>query len=86
MLGLGIGAAFVRSLTVYLVRKNTLDNYIFLEHGAHYGIGVLAIIMLISTVTHISEIITGLAGVGFIATSLWSSICYNRKQLNNKSG
>lgn len=37
MLGLAIGAMFVRSLTVYLVEKGTLDEYVFLEHGAHYA-------------------------------------------------
>ncbi|MGO4421377.1 DUF475 domain-containing protein, partial [Streptomyces sp. MCAF7] len=35
-LGLGIGAMYIRSLTVYLVRKGTLDDYVYLEHGAHY--------------------------------------------------
>jgi len=83
MLGLGIGAMFVRSLTVYLVRKNTLDNYIFLEHGAHYGIGILAVIMLVSTMTHVPEVITGLIGGGFIGLSLWSSVKHNRKKLKN---
>lgn len=82
MLGLGIGAMFVRSLTVYLVRKGSLSEYVFLEHGAHYGIGALAIIMLFSTMLHISEIITGLIGGGFIALSLWSSVRYKRKQLS----
>ncbi|NEE08425.1 DUF475 domain-containing protein, partial [Streptomyces sp. SID7499] len=33
-LGLGIGAMYVRSLTVYLVREGTLDDYVYLEHGA----------------------------------------------------
>src|SRR6185437_10666601 len=34
-LGLGlIGAMFVRSLTVFLVRKGTLADYVYLEHGA----------------------------------------------------
>jgi len=55
MLGLAIGAMFVRSLTVYLVRKGTLDEYVFLEHGAHYAIGSLAAIMLVSMTHHISE-------------------------------
>jgi hypothetical protein len=80
MLGLGIGAMFVRSLTIYMVRKGTLDNYVFLEHGAHYGIGALAAIMLISMVVHVSEIITGLVGLTFILLSLWSSMRYNRKR------
>ncbi len=79
MLGLAIGAMFVRSLTVYLVRKGTLDEYVFLEHGAHYAIGSLAAIMLISMVHHISEVITGLVGAVLIGLSVFSSVLYRRK-------
>ena len=79
MLGLAIGAMFVRSLTVFLVRKGTLDEYVYLEHGAHYAIGILALIMLASMKYHISEVFTGLIGVAFIAASLWSSIRYRRQ-------
>jgi hypothetical protein len=74
MLGLAIGAMFVRSLTVFLVHKGTLDEYVYLEHGAHYAIGILAIIMLASVKYHIPEWFTGLSGVAFIAVSLWSSV------------
>jgi uncharacterized protein len=80
VLGLTAGAMFVRSLTVYLVRKGTLDHYVYLEHGAHYGIGALAVIMLVSMVTPVSEIITGLIGLAFILLSLWSSLRYNRER------
>jgi uncharacterized protein len=79
MLGLAIGAMFVRSLTVFLVNKGTLDQYVFLEHGAHYAIGVLAGIMLLSMRYHISEVVTGLAGAVLIALSIFSSIRYNNK-------
>lgn len=78
MLGLAIGAMFVRSMTVYLVKKGTLDQFVFLEHGAHYAIGVLAIIMLVGTVHHVPEVITGLIGVAFIAASIWSSIRHRK--------
>jgi hypothetical protein len=80
MLGLAIGAMFVRSLTVFLVKKGTLDEFVYLEHGAHYAIGVLALIMLASMKFHIPEVITGLAGVAFIVASLWSSIRYKKEQ------
>ena len=79
-LGLGlIGAMFVRSITVYLVRKGSLGKYVFLEHGAHYAIGALAIILLVSIGFHVNEIITGLIGVVFIAAAFISSILRNRK-------
>ncbi|NBV16009.1 DUF475 domain-containing protein [Janthinobacterium sp.] len=79
MLGLAIGAMFVRSMTVFLVRKGTLDEFVYLEHGAHYAIGILAVIMLVSMKYHIPEIFTGLIGVAFILASLWSSIRYKRR-------
>ena len=80
-IGLGIGAMFVRSLTIMLVEKGTLDAYRYLEHGAFYAIGALALIMMIGTLVEVHEAITGLIGAGFIALSLWSSIRYTRKRL-----
>lgn len=78
MLGLMIGAMFVRSLTVFLTQHGTLNKYRFLEHGAHYAIGALSLIMLLSLVIHIPEIITGLIGIGFIVLALISSLRHNR--------
>jgi hypothetical protein len=81
MLGLAIGAMFVRSMTIYLVEKGTLDAYIFLEHGAHYAIGALAFIMLASgTGVHIPEVVTGLIGVAFIVWAIIASIQYRKRQ------
>ncbi|MFD0314749.1 DUF475 domain-containing protein [Streptomyces flavalbus] len=77
-LGLGIGAMYVRSLTVYLVRQGTLDDYVYLEHGAHYAIGALAVILLVTIQYEIHEVITGLVGVFLIAASFWSSVRRNR--------
>ncbi|GGY98136.1 DUF475 domain-containing protein [Streptomyces poonensis] len=77
-LGLGIGAMYVRSLTVYLVRQGTLDDYVYLEHGAHYAIGALAVILLVTIQYEINEIVTGLIGVVLIAASFWSSVRRNR--------
>ena len=84
MIGLGIGAMFVRSMTIYLVEKETLSEYRYLEHGAHYAIGVLAVIMLLSLKFHIPEVITGFIGILLIGLSLWSSIKYNRLENNAK--
>ncbi|MEW2415249.1 DUF475 domain-containing protein [Streptomyces sp. NPDC046866] len=78
-LGLGIGAMYVRSLTVYLVRQGTLDDYVYLEHGAHYAIGALAAILLVTIQYEINEIITGLVGVILIAWSFWSSVRRNKR-------
>ena len=78
LIGLAIGAMFVRSLTVYLVRKGTLEEYRYLEHGAHWGIGALAVIMLVSMRVDVPEVVTGLIGVSLIGLSLLSSIRYRR--------
>jgi hypothetical protein len=78
-LGLGIGAMYIRSLTVYLVRQGTLDDYVYLEHGAHYAIGALAAILLLSIEYEIHEVITGVVGVGFIGLALISSIMRNKR-------
>ena len=79
MLGLAIGAMFVRSLTVYLVNRGTLEQYVFLEHGAMYAIGALAVIMLVSIAHHIPESVTGTIGIVFIIAALISSVRYRRR-------
>ena len=78
MLGLAIGAMFVRSMTVYLVNRGTLSEYIYLEHGAHYAIGALAAIMLLGTRVHVPEVITGLIGVGFIGAAVGASLRHRK--------
>ncbi|MET9082268.1 DUF475 domain-containing protein [Streptomyces sp. NPDC004237] len=78
-LGLGIGAMYVRSLTVYLVRQGTLDDYVYLEHGAHYAIGALAVILMVTIQYQINEVITGLVGVVLIGWSFWSSVRRNQR-------
>ncbi|MCG3878592.1 DUF475 domain-containing protein [Psychrobacter sp. Ps6] len=80
MLGLAIGAMFVRSMTIFLVDKGTLDEFIYLEHGAHYAIGALAIIMLLSVKFHVPEIITGLIGIAFIGFALWASLKHRKAE------
>src|SRR4051794_23790586 len=77
-LGLGIGAMYVRSLTVYLVRQGTLDDYVYLEHGAHYAIGALAVILMVTIQYQINEVIPGLVGVILTAWSFWSPVRRNR--------
>jgi hypothetical protein len=66
--GLGIGALFVRSMTVHMLRRGVLARYVYLEHGAHYAIGFLAIFMLVSIKTEVPQFITG--GVGLVVIML----------------
>jgi hypothetical protein len=77
-IGLGIGAMYVRSMTIMLVEKGTLAQYRYLEHGAFYAILILSVIMFVQTLVHIPEVITGLGGAALIGVSLWSSIRWNR--------
>lgn len=80
-LGLGlIGAMFVRSLTVYLVRKGTLSEYVYLEHGAHWAIGALALILFYSIGTEVPEVVTGLVGVVLILAAFISSVVRRRRE------
>lgn len=79
MIGLGVGAFWIRSITIFLVRQGTLDNYVYLEHGAHWAIGALATILLITIKYEVSEIITGLIGVVFIGLAFIHSIIRNRR-------
>ncbi len=72
-LGLGVGAIWVRSLTIYMVDKGTLDIYKYLEHGAHYAILVLAIALLGSVFFEVPDAITGFIGIGVIVASFISS-------------
>jgi hypothetical protein len=78
MLGLGVGALFVRSITISLVKHGVLNDYRYLSHGAHYAIGALATIMMLSMHFHVPEVITGLIGAAFIGAGMWSSVRHNR--------
>ena len=82
MIGLGVGAMFVRSFTIYFVEKKTLAEFKYLEHGAHYAIGILAFIMLIKITLHISELVTGTIGIGLILMAFLHSVWENKKNKN----
>ncbi len=82
-IGLAIGAMFVRSLTIFMVEKKMLKQYLFLEHGAHFAIGFLSLIMLYSTVSEVPEIITGLVGLVIVGAAFICSVIENKKNQNN---
>ncbi|MBM2805157.1 MAG: hypothetical protein HW419_3050 [Deltaproteobacteria bacterium] len=83
-IGLGIGAMFVRSLTIMLVERETLASYRYLEHGAFYAIIALAVMMFLSTVIEIPEVVTGLIGAAFIVTAFVDSLRYNRRAASSE--
>lgn len=77
-IGLGIGAMYVRSMTIMLVEQSTLVQYRYLEHGAFYAILVLSIVMFMQSIVNMPEVITGLFGACPIGISLWASIRWKR--------
>lgn len=86
MIGLAVGAMFVRSMTLHLVDKGTLSEYRYLEHGAFWAIGILAAIMFLNAVgVHVPEVVTGLLGATVIGVALFSSIRANKKDASNET-
>lgn len=83
-IGLGIGALWVRSLTIFMVDHKVLHAYRYLEHGAHYTIGVLACVLLAGIFFNISEIVAGVAGLIIISLSVASSIKATRADALSK--
>jgi len=82
--GLGVGAFWVRSLTVYLMRSGALSKYKYLEHGAHWAILALGIVMLIKLYhVELPEWATGSLGLVFIATAVTTSIIEKRIEDKN---
>src|SRR4030095_9134083 len=79
-IGLGIGAMFVRSLTIMLVEQGTLTEYRYLEHGAFWAIIALGVIMFVKTTVHVPEAVTGLIGAAFIGLSFLHSVRENRRE------
>jgi hypothetical protein len=83
--GLGLGALFIRSLTVMISREKALDQLIYLEHGAHYAIGALGMLMLAGVVLgrwelHVPEWLSGLIGVVLLLLALADSLRHQRQQ------
>lgn len=80
VVGLGIGAYFVRSLTLYLVRRRTLEALVYLEHGAHWAILALAAALLAGIFVTVPDVITGSVGLIFVGSAYYSSVRLARKK------
>lgn len=84
MIGLAVGAMFVRSMTLHLVNKGTLNEFRYLEHGAFWAIGILASIMFLNAVgLHVPELVTGLLGGVVIIGGLLHSHIANKRDAKN---
>jgi len=80
-IGLGVGAMYVRSMTIMLVERETLAEFRYLEHGAFYSIFSLSLIMYFQSILHIPELITGGIGLFFITFAFYQSITLRAKSL-----
>lgn len=80
MIGLGVGAFFVRGLTLYLVEHEKLEQFEFLEHGAFYALFVLAFFMLLDHFFHFQEWITALSGAAILGLSILYSMYTEKKK------
>lgn len=78
-LGLGVGALLIRSLTVYMLEDATLARYRYLEHGAHWAILALAVILIVSVRWSLPDVATGLVGIAFLAAAVVTSVVANRR-------
>lgn len=78
--GLGVGAIWVRSMTVYLLRAGTLAKYRYLEHGAHWAILALGTVMMIKIYgVQLPEWMIGGLGLVFVVTAIVSSVLEKRR-------
>ncbi|MEO8850428.1 MAG: DUF475 domain-containing protein, partial [Allobranchiibius sp.] len=84
-MGLGVGALAVRSLTVFLVRNGTLAEYQYLENGAHWAIGALSVMLVLTIKFHLGEVVIGGTGIAFILAAWITSIVSNKKNDENQA-
>lgn len=79
-IGLGIGAMYVRSMTIMLVERGTLAEFRYLEHGAFYSIFALSLVMFLQSIMHVHELITGGIGMALIGVAFHASILHNKRE------
>ena len=63
-----------------MVEMKTLKQYLYLEHGAHWAIGFLALIMFCSTIYEVPEVVTGLTGLIIVGWAFVDSLKHNKQQ------
>lgn len=80
MIGLGIGALFVRSMTLHVLESGHMGEYRYMENGAFFAILCLAVIMLLNFVFEVPEVVTGLIGVAFLGAAVYHSHVLNKKE------
>ncbi|MCK2055264.1 DUF475 domain-containing protein [Methylobacterium sp. 37f] len=84
--GLGVGAVFVRSLTLLFFDTKSLAEYRYLEPGAFWAIGGLSAFMFVAAVTHVPEWIISAYGGSVIVVAFIHSVVANRGDPVRKAG
>lgn len=84
MLGLGAGAFAVRNLTILMVDRGTVAEYRYLEHGAMWSIGLLAISMIVQIFVHLPHGLIIAFAIIPIAIAFIQSVKENKLDGENK--
>mgnify|MGYP003393715748 CR=1 FL=1 len=74
LVGLGIGAYFVRTLTFIFVRQHTLRTLMYLEHGAYWAISALAFCLFAGLFVEVPDAVAGSISILFIGSAYLSSL------------
>lgn len=77
--GLGVGAVFVRSLTLLFYDTKSLAEYRYLEAGAFWAIGGLSVFMFAAVVAHVPEWLISAYGGSVIILAFIHSVVANRR-------
>lgn len=73
VIGLGVGAYFVRTFTIALVRQGTLASLVYLEHGAYWAIAGLSMCMFAGLVVEVPDAVAASISLGCIGAAYLSS-------------
>jgi hypothetical protein len=71
--GLGVGAIFVRELTLWMVKTGASATFKYLPNGAFWSILVLSLTMFVSVIHEVPDLLVSISSVGFIVAALISS-------------
>ena len=85
-IGLGVGAFAVRSLTLLLVDRGTVSEYRYLEHGAMWSIGLLALSMIVQIFYHLPEAFITTVAILPISVAFYHSVRANKIEEALKNG
>ena len=68
-------------MTIKMVDDKTLGAFRYLEHGAFWAIGALALIMYLATLdVEVPEVVSGTVGLVLIGLSFGASVVHNKRE------